>query len=480
VTTLEGADLRMGQVHCIDAYSIPGQNGAAGLSAYYCRSLQGTGPLRVEYRCQTGGNWSTLYDWVSQEIQSLGLTMKQVLGITYCADPACGMMAILFFEQPLQSTYQHTAADVEFSYLPALTAQSATPDRNQQSSVETSAATEPAPEPVDKLTEAVTKEPLSVPQNAAVRHIANGTNGTNGTNAVTLDDDDEPSDIGAEVNSLPHTPSSTEFKSWKVAFDSIANRQSLKQDRQQSLKRDAKDRAVAPCNLVAVAEARRPLRSLVTEPVIIEDKESTMPTPICGPSVGFTANTNDMIASFKSMLSAQSSQLQQWSVGGRMGGVTRSDRRDYDSDGFEVMMGKNVGLDSSGHQMLVSNIQECKRLCRFRGYGAFVISGGRAFFKKQDVTQCLERLVDQPGCTVYLDVLRCGSLAIGEATSGSSSALKRSYAPTLQRDMRALQTTASREMKMLHGDEPESQSNRWNATISCAASRRNEPDCITQ
>jgi len=75
----------------------------------------------------------------------------------------------------------------------------------------------------------------------------------------------------------------------------------------------------------------------------------------------------------------------------------------FRESGFQVLLGKDIHLDSFGQHMLFSDLKACKRLCKNRGYGAFVISGGRVFFKQQSVQQCQEYLVDRKGCTAYLN-----------------------------------------------------------------------------
>jgi len=110
---------------------------------------------------------------------------------------------------------------------------------------------------------------------------------------------------------------------------------------------------------------------------------------------------------------------------GRPPGTARLPRRDRELAGFEEMPGKDIRLDSLGHQMLASDLRACKRLCRFRGYGAFVVCNGRAFFKHQPAKQCLEFLVDHQGCTVYLDALGGIGTAAGQIAEGPSPAVKR-------------------------------------------------------
>jgi len=116
-------------------------------------------------------------------------------------------------------------------------------------------------------------------------------------------------------------------------------------------------------------------------------------------------------------------------------GTARLSRRDRELAGFEEMPGKDIRLDSLGHQMLVSDLRACKRLCRFRGYGAFVVYNGRAFFKHQPAKQCLEFLVDHQGCTVYLDALGGIGTAAGKITEGPSLDVKRRPHGPLRHDV---------------------------------------------
>lgn len=75
----------------------------------------------------------------------------------------------------------------------------------------------------------------------------------------------------------------------------------------------------------------------------------------------------------------------------------------FRESGFQVLLEKDIHLDSFGQHMLFSDLKTCKRLCKNRGYGAFVISNGRVFFKQQPAQQCQEYLVDQQGCTAYIN-----------------------------------------------------------------------------
>eukprot|EP00419_Tripos_fusus_P058780 CAMPEP_0172921106 /NCGR_PEP_ID=MMETSP1075-20121228/205272_1 /TAXON_ID=2916 /ORGANISM="Ceratium fusus, Strain PA161109" /LENGTH=202 /DNA_ID=CAMNT_0013781221 /DNA_START=57 /DNA_END=661 /DNA_ORIENTATION=- len=55
ITMVEAAGLCNGQVQWIDAYWLPFMKGSVALSAYFCRSLHGNGPLRLSYSLRTGG-----------------------------------------------------------------------------------------------------------------------------------------------------------------------------------------------------------------------------------------------------------------------------------------------------------------------------------------------------------------------------------------------------------------------------------------
>jgi len=86
----------------------------------------------------------------------------------------------------------------------------------------------------------------------------------------------------------------------------------------------------------------------------------------------------------------------------------------FRESGFQVLLGKDIHLDSFGQHMLFSDLKACKKLCKNRGYGAFVISGDRVFFKQQSVQQCQEYLVDRQGCTAYLNATAAHKIGMGE------------------------------------------------------------------
>lgn len=123
-------------------------------------------------------------------------------------------------------------------------------------------------------------------------------------------------------------------------------------------------------------------------------------------------------------------------------GNGRLSRRDRDLAGFEEMPDKDIKLDSLGHQMNVADLLDlraCKRLCRFRGYGAFVVYDGRAFFKHQSAKQCLEFLVDLQGCTVYLDALGGTGTGAEKITEAPVAMKRRPLGPMRHNDAAEVQ-----------------------------------------
>mmetsp|Transcript_5716 Transcript_5716/g.17680 ORF Transcript_5716/g.17680 Transcript_5716/m.17680 type:complete len:1069 (+) Transcript_5716:62-3268(+) len=72
-------------------------------------------------------------------------------------------------------------------------------------------------------------------------------------------------------------------------------------------------------------------------------------------------------------------------------------------DGFTVLLGSDVFPGSNAETLEASDLAECKRLCRERGYGAFVVYNKQAFFRRETPAQCLAAATACLGSTVFIN-----------------------------------------------------------------------------
>lgn len=69
---------------------------------------------------------------------------------------------------------------------------------------------------------------------------------------------------------------------------------------------------------------------------------------------------------------------------------------------FEEHAEMNTFPGKNAHKMPAADVEACKRECRRRGDGAFVVRRGMAYFKSQSVLDCREGLEDDDGARTYL------------------------------------------------------------------------------
>jgi len=73
-----------------------------------------------------------------------------------------------------------------------------------------------------------------------------------------------------------------------------------------------------------------------------------------------------------------------------------------DGEGFDVLKGHDTLPGKSAYQMPSWDLAACKRLCRQRGYGGFVVTKGKAHFRQATAEQCRAGLVRNPASTTYI------------------------------------------------------------------------------
>eukprot|EP00755_Sulcionema_specki_P026118 Sspe_Gene.84886::Locus_55738_Transcript_2_2_Confidence_0.800_Length_944::g.84886::m.84886 len=69
---------------------------------------------------------------------------------------------------------------------------------------------------------------------------------------------------------------------------------------------------------------------------------------------------------------------------------------------WEVYEGADAFAGNNAHKMSASDLDECKRVCVERGYGAFVVWKGKAFFRSQDALSCLQHKKPAKSSVLYI------------------------------------------------------------------------------
>lgn len=75
-----------------------------------------------------------------------------------------------------------------------------------------------------------------------------------------------------------------------------------------------------------------------------------------------------------------------------------------EADGFQMFVGRDTFPGSDAHSMDASNLAACKRHCRQRGFGAFVVYNNTAHFRQQSPEECRAKLSESLGSTVFVNV----------------------------------------------------------------------------
>eukprot|EP00747_Dinoflagellata_sp_TGD_P105293 gnl/TRDRNA2_/TRDRNA2_169504_c1_seq3.p1 gnl/TRDRNA2_/TRDRNA2_169504_c1~~gnl/TRDRNA2_/TRDRNA2_169504_c1_seq3.p1 ORF type:complete len:201 (+),score=22.10 gnl/TRDRNA2_/TRDRNA2_169504_c1_seq3:60-605(+) len=69
---------------------------------------------------------------------------------------------------------------------------------------------------------------------------------------------------------------------------------------------------------------------------------------------------------------------------------------------FEVLHDKECFGGQDAFEMPASNIDLCKRMCALRGFGAFLVWSGTAYFRGQSAAECRANLMAASGTVLYI------------------------------------------------------------------------------
>eukprot|EP00747_Dinoflagellata_sp_TGD_P105295 gnl/TRDRNA2_/TRDRNA2_169504_c1_seq5.p1 gnl/TRDRNA2_/TRDRNA2_169504_c1~~gnl/TRDRNA2_/TRDRNA2_169504_c1_seq5.p1 ORF type:complete len:208 (+),score=22.96 gnl/TRDRNA2_/TRDRNA2_169504_c1_seq5:60-626(+) len=69
---------------------------------------------------------------------------------------------------------------------------------------------------------------------------------------------------------------------------------------------------------------------------------------------------------------------------------------------FDVLPDKECFGGENAFEMPASNIDLCKRMCVLRGFGAFLVWSGTAYFRAQAGAECRANLMDASGTVLYI------------------------------------------------------------------------------
>eukprot|EP00928_Gymnodinium_smaydae_P072988 TRINITY_DN56261_c0_g1_i1.p1 TRINITY_DN56261_c0_g1~~TRINITY_DN56261_c0_g1_i1.p1 ORF type:complete len:583 (-),score=107.58 TRINITY_DN56261_c0_g1_i1:74-1822(-) len=117
--------------------------------------------------------------------------------------------------------------------------------------------------------------------------------------------------------------------------------------------------------------------------------------------------------------------------------------------GFEAVAARDAFPGSNAYRMKASSLESCKQLCLERGFGAFVVYQGYAYFRSQSAKLCREHLVEAPESAIYLSHAS-EALAMAAEASGSRAAPTAETlmepGDVMQRFKSLVQTGARREL----------------------------------
>lgn len=75
-----------------------------------------------------------------------------------------------------------------------------------------------------------------------------------------------------------------------------------------------------------------------------------------------------------------------------------------DEGGFLRMHGRDAFPGKDADEMPAADLAACRRLCIERGYGAFTVWGGTAYFRKQAPKECCKKLCDVNHASIFINV----------------------------------------------------------------------------
>lgn len=412
LSEVEKERLQVGQILWIDAHRLPSRPDKASLSVHFSKTPveDGSPPLSLSYRSSSAQSWDELYAWASDEILKLGLVRQNVLSITCSWDPECGAVAFLFYQVAAKR-----------SRIPAKEAQSLKRIEEQPGMLEEQPSTlmsshRAKAQPNRRSWEGGVRSLVStVPSGGvepkalreALLAMAPRSKTASRSSLSEYTDVQTPLSQSSYVPSLRHSHAHAGPKPGgeRTAADVRLEHTRLPEEYKST---STGQRRGLPA-VASVAERRASSLPQFSEeqhshdaPPVLENKNA--PKVWC-PSFGQLCND---INSESGKRDIQVQEVNSTSGASMSWLPTAAPSPDssvasFRESGFQVLLGKDIHLDSFGQHMLFSDLKSCKRLCKSRGYGAFVISGGRVFFKQQPAEECQEYLVNRQGCTAYLN-----------------------------------------------------------------------------
>merc|ERR1719240_768765 len=132
----------------------------------------------------------------------------------------------------------------------------------------------------------------------------------------------------------------------------------------------------------------------------LESQGSSLPSSLSPQCSSQDANGVDQPAASL----AYSRKLAGTQCGQKLSASPQSSR--HDSEEWTEHKGRDAFPGKNAHVMLATDIDDCKQLCVERGFGAFAVWRGTAYFRSESAKACYANLKESYGSTLYIKGLK--------------------------------------------------------------------------